>query len=246
MGQSATAIGIVFLMLFSPASSHSPSRASGASTAFSFARPVCTLAHAKPGAKPLTPTLPPTATNNDALDIVAVGISSKGKTLSVTFKVTSLTDGPGGLPMLSGNEEGWYFEFQPTPDDPWYFEGVNYGVDTNSVLPNYTAASDNSKAHFWAWDGVDSSTPGDPSNQYTLKDLGIPVSVNTAQGLITVSAQLANVGLNPGDVITNVHAKAIEMDGGDIYWNDALPVGAQPENVVKDVPVPNYKIGTAC
>jgi len=234
-----------FAGLGAPAHSTSAARAQTQSRASAFASPYCQLATAAPGATPVQPTLPPDATNNDALDILAVGAATQGSNLKVTFKVASLNDGPNGLPMLSGNEEGWYFEFQPTPDDPWFFMGINTGIDSNTVL-NATAAEDNSQARFWAWDGTDTIGADDPSNQHGLKNLRLPLTVNTATGVITISAPLADFNLNKGDVITGIRGKAIEMDESDIYWNDALPLGSQPENVLKSVHAPDYTIGRSC
>jgi hypothetical protein len=117
-----------------------------------------------------------------------IGLSSSGTSITSTFTVASLSDGPGGTPTVSGGGDVWILDWTYNSTD--YFLYARYPAEPGDL--GYTMSADTSNlpvsiAYGQAGPGVDGSA------SHNLTAIA-PGTFNTTTNTITVTAPLSGLG----------------------------------------------------
>lgn len=185
--------------------------------------PTCTVLQDPPGdANPLGST-----SNVDSLDILAAGFAPNSKDITAQLLVKSLNDGPGGTTQLAGDGDNWYVKW--TYNKTEYFLSAQYPVNS----PN--TGSPTSLFSFSYGTVTKSPTNGDFYNT-----VGAATGkVDTAHGIITMSAPLANFG-------SPASGAALTQTGAITFESVGTPAGGLLETADTAGPGSDYSIGTSC
>jgi pseudomonalisin len=191
--------------------------------------PACTLYYDGSGdAQPITST-----GNVDSLDILSGGLSSDttAGTLSATLLVKSLNDGPAGTTAISGTGDMWYalFNYQGTT----FFLSAAYDPSTATSFS-------------FGYGHIEVSPTG---GQQFNPDGTATGTVDTTNGLITITAQLSDFGPQLSPPVTPPSAgSALAQAGAQTYAEiGTSAVGGLLEGADDAGPsTTDYSVGTNC